>query len=73
MVSDRTSLVIGVDGGGTSCRAALLRGDARFDARGGAANVTSDFDGAIRCISALLQDLATQAGLAGLDSAGRQF
>lgn len=52
---------IGVDGGGSSCRAALVRGDRRFDRVGGPANV-SDFDGAIETICTTLQELFFHAG-----------
>lgn len=40
--------VIGIDGGGTSCKAALASADGRIlaRARSGAANIHSDFDGA---------------------------
>jgi glucosamine kinase len=54
---------IGIDGGGTSCRAAMVCGEARFEATSGAANVSSDFDGAIRVIRSLLENLMGQAGL----------
>ncbi len=53
---------IGVDGGGTSCRAALVGAGQRFTATGGSANVSSDFERAIGVMQALLADLAAQAG-----------
>ncbi len=66
----------GVDGGGTSCRVALVGpGGARREATGGPANVTSDFGGAIATISGLIDGLlpdrapaclALHLGLAGV-------
>ncbi len=55
---------IGIDGGGTSCRAALVLGDRRVDVTGGAANVNTDFDAAMAMIRDLLARLAAQAGIA---------
>jgi glucosamine kinase len=54
---------IGIDGGGTSCRAALVLGDRRFDAFGGPANVNIDFDAAVATIDVVLAGLVGQAGL----------
>ncbi|WP_284163340.1 BadF/BadG/BcrA/BcrD ATPase family protein [Frigidibacter sp. SD6-1] len=50
---------IGVDGGGSGCRAALVdpASGTRRIAAGGPANVTSDFDGGIATIAGLLSDL----------------
>jgi glucosamine kinase len=61
--------LLGVDGGGTSCRVALLWGGKRFEARSGSSNVTSDFQGAIAAISDALQDVALQAHLSLADLA----
>jgi glucosamine kinase len=61
---------IAVDGGGTSCRAALVMGGHRFDATGGPANVNTDFRNAIAVIDGLLVRLAADAGLARADLAG---
>ena len=65
------SIPIGVDGGGTSSRAALIipDGERRLEARGGPANV-SDFDAAIANIRDLLGRLLSDSGL-GPDDAGR--
>ncbi|MCV2865733.1 BadF/BadG/BcrA/BcrD ATPase family protein [Albidovulum sediminicola] len=60
MVSE--TLFLGVDGGGTSCRGALVLGARRFEARGGAANAIR-FDAAMRTVAAVIADLAGQAGL----------
>ncbi|MFN0114763.1 MAG: BadF/BadG/BcrA/BcrD ATPase family protein [Paracoccaceae bacterium] len=60
-------ILIGVDGGGTSCRAAMVTRGARFEAVGGAANVSTDFDGAIATIRAAARRLAAEAGLAERD------
>ncbi len=55
---------IGVDGGGTSCRAALLNSasGARFERQGGPANV-SDFDGALGRIIDVLRGVMADAGV----------
>ncbi|MCT8328826.1 BadF/BadG/BcrA/BcrD ATPase family protein [Albidovulum sediminis] len=55
-------LIIGIDGGGTSCRAALLFAGRRVEMRGGPANAMR-FDEAMGTIAGLLSGLATQAGL----------
>lgn len=52
---------IGVDGGGTACRAALVGARGRVEAAGGSANV-SDFDRAIGTITDTLARLFTAAG-----------
>jgi glucosamine kinase len=54
---------IGIDGGGTSCRAALVGGNRRFDVTGGPANVNTDFDAAVAMIGDVLGRLAAQAGM----------
>jgi glucosamine kinase len=54
---------IAMDGGGTSCRAALVLDRHRFDAVGGPANVNTDFAGAVAVMERLLAGLAAQAGL----------
>ncbi|MDZ4312635.1 MAG: BadF/BadG/BcrA/BcrD ATPase family protein [Cypionkella sp.] len=58
-------LLVGVDGGGTSCRATLLAGPdkARYDVVLGPANVSTDFDAALGTINAALAQLAEAAGL----------
>ena len=58
------TIIIGVDGGGTSCKTALRFGStvARFDLRGGPANV-SDFDRAIGVIRETITALVAKAGL----------
>lgn len=59
-----TEFFIGVDGGGTGCRAALSRagGAGRVEAAGGPSNVTSDFDGALATIRSLIDGLLERAG-----------
>jgi glucosamine kinase len=59
----RDSLLIGVDGGGTTCRLALLHGGRRVELRTGPANVSTDLTGALARLSEGLKALATQAGL----------
>ncbi len=85
-MSNTHRILIGIDGGGTSCRAALIVADRRFDASGGPANVSSDFEGATERLRAVMADLARQAslpwddiriahghvGLAGVMGAGTQ-
>lgn len=62
--------LIGVDGGGTSCRAALvLPGGRRVEVRGGSANV-SDFTSAVDMIAATIAALARDAGAGRGDLAG---
>ena len=45
-------LYLGIDGGGTRCRARLRDGEGRLlgEAEGGLANIYQDFAGAIACI-----------------------
>lgn len=55
--------VIAVDGGGTSCRFALVTAGARHELRLGSANVFSDFEGAVRVVTTGIARLIAQAGL----------
>jgi len=61
-------ILIGVDGGGTGCRAILSRQDGRgtSEMRGGPANV-SDFDGACARLIATIRALLQQAGVTPAD------
>ncbi|MFY0633388.1 MAG: ATPase [Vannielia sp.] len=61
MTGDRA---IGCDGGGSGARLALLWDGRRHEAKGGPANATSDFAGAVAEVLALLERVAAQAGLA---------
>ena len=56
-------IFIGLDGGGTGCRAQAELADGRRTqvVTGGAANVSSDPDGALREVSALLEQVLAQA------------
>lgn len=65
-----TRFIIGVDGGGTSCRARLVAGPGGpvRERTGGPANV-SDFDGAMGRIVATLAGLVADAGLTATDRA----
>lgn len=54
---------IGVDGGGTGCRLALVRDTQRFETEGGPCNVSTDTAGAMRELSAAFDRLAAQAGM----------
>lgn len=63
-------LVLGIDGGGSGCRAAVADGTGRVLGRGsgGPANINSDLDGAAASILA-----ATDEALAGLDARPEQL
>lgn len=67
MNSDSTYLIIGVDGGGTGCRVGIeSAGGTRLGAgRGGAANVTTDPDGAARNVREAVGNALADAGLNG--------
>lgn len=64
-------ILIGIDGGGTSCRASLLLGATglRYDVVLGPANVSTDFDAALAAIRASLIKLASLANLSPYDIA----
>ncbi len=55
--------LVAVDGGGTSCRIAVLRDGVRSDVTTGSANVASDRGAAIQTINDALAELAGIAGL----------
>ncbi|XOV51427.1 BadF/BadG/BcrA/BcrD ATPase family protein [Pantoea sp. App145] len=59
------SLMLGIDGGGTHCRGRLTdaQGQLLAEARGGPANVWSQFEAAIDAIDRVIDDLFTQAAL----------
>lgn len=65
MDASRT-LLIGVDGGGSGCRAAIADAEGHMLGKGkaGAANVTTDPEGAIASVRAALDKAAQAAGLA---------
>jgi len=58
--------LLGIDGGGTQCRARLtnLQGRVLAEASGGPANVWSDYDAALICVGQLIDRVLSQAGLA---------
>ncbi|KNH33291.1 BadF/BadG/BcrA/BcrD ATPase family protein [Pantoea vagans] len=58
--------LLGIDGGGTQCRARLtdLQGRMLAEATGGPANVWSDYDAALTCVGQLIERVLSQAGLA---------
>ena len=58
--------LLGIDGGGTQCRARLtdLQGRILAEATGGPANVWSDYDAALTCVGQLIERVLSQAGLA---------
>ena len=57
------STVLAIDGGGTRCRVAASAGDAPVFVETGPANVSTDFDGAVREVLDGLTRLADQMGL----------
>lgn len=65
MMKDKAPLIIGVDGGGTGCRIAIqsASGAHMADAVGGAANYTTDPDGAVANVLAALRVALSDAGL----------
>ncbi|MDH3262683.1 MAG: ATPase [Paracoccaceae bacterium] len=63
MVVAHIPCVVGVDGGGSSCRIALLREGRRHEAEVGAANVSTDCDAAIASLRDGLARVAAAAGL----------
>jgi glucosamine kinase len=63
---DGRDILIGIDGGGSTCRFALLCGGERVEVTRGPANVHSDRDGAIRT---LREGLAALSGMCGADLA----
>ncbi|WP_170331829.1 BadF/BadG/BcrA/BcrD ATPase family protein [Ruegeria arenilitoris] len=70
MIESRNSAVVAVDGGGTRCRVACeVDGVARC-AETGAANVSTDFDGALAQVRAGLDALSRQIGVDVADLRG---
>lgn len=69
MTARDPDILIGIDGGGTHCRFALLAHGKRVEHRGGPANVHSDFDRAVATLTDGLAALAQKAGLSDLSSA----
>jgi glucosamine kinase len=62
MTESLTHEVIAIDGGGTRCRVALHDGRTTTTVETGSANVSTDFDGAVREILAGLDALALRSG-----------
>ena len=64
--------VVGIDGGGTSCRAAVAdgRGTILAQAKSGSANIRTDLEGAYKNIMAAVADCASQVGT-GVDELKR--
>jgi glucosamine kinase len=57
-------IILGVDGGGSSCRAALVAAGRRHEVTLGPANVSTDFDRAVATIREAILALAAKAGVA---------
>ncbi|MCB2116896.1 MAG: ATPase [Rhodobacteraceae bacterium] len=66
----RDSVLIGVDGGGTSCRLALIAEGLRHEVRLGPANASTGFEAAVATLSEALRQAATLARLSPDDIAG---
>ena len=66
------SLLIGVDGGGTSCRVALVLpgADRRHETVLGPANASTGFEAAVATIRDAVDVVAAQAGLSASDLEG---
>ena len=58
------TLLVGVDGGGTSCRVGLITSGNRFEAERGSANVSTDPDRAIANILSGIEQVFSHAGIA---------
>ncbi|MDP5220891.1 BadF/BadG/BcrA/BcrD ATPase family protein [Ruegeria sp. 2205SS24-7] len=58
MTDSPDTQVLAIDGGGTRCRIALVRGNHRRVIEAGSANVTTDFDSAVRCLREGIETLA---------------
>jgi glucosamine kinase len=66
MATDQAGdLLLGIDGGGTRCRARLADASGRLlaEAEGGPANIATDLDGALASIVAAARDALSAAGL----------
>jgi len=63
MSLEDSKAVLAIDGGGTRCRFALVVDTERFDCELGAANVFTDFEGAVRCIKSGVIQLSAVAGV----------
>jgi glucosamine kinase len=70
MRDSNTECLFGIDGGGSTCRFALLTGSGRFDLSLGAANAFTDRAGAIATLREGIAALAAQAGLTDAEVAG---
>jgi glucosamine kinase len=73
MIESRASSLIGIDGGGSSCRFALLRDGARFEVTLGAANAFSDRAGTIATLRDGIARLAAQAGMSDAEVAAARL
>ena len=64
-MNSRTPYFLGIDGGGSHCRARIRDASGRLlaEAKGGACNIYQDFSGAIATLTATAQEAAATAGL----------
>jgi glucosamine kinase len=65
-MAERNGLLVGIDGGGSTCRAAVRAGAETRHFTAGPANVTSDFEGAIGTIAELVARAAGAAPIRAL-------
>ncbi len=65
----KTNYFLGIDGGGSRCRARLrdAAGKLLAESIGGSSNIYQDFEGALGTITAVATEAATRAGLATMD------
>ncbi len=65
MTNTKTEYIIGIDGGGSGCRAAIADRDGNIlgHSKAGPANASSDLDGTVRNIKEALTEAADDAGL----------
>ena len=63
MIESQSSALIGIDGGGTSCRFGLLCDGQRIEHRAGSANISNDLAAAITTLRHGLEELAKKADL----------
>lgn len=66
------SFLLAVDGGGSTCRVRLARldGTPLAQSQGGSANVNSDYDAALRCLRATIDEALYDAGRVGQTPCG---
>src|ERR1700712_3537114 len=68
-MSSTTKYFLGIDGGGSRCRARIrsVEGTLLSESIGGSSNMDQDFEGALQTIVATAADAATKVGLQTVD------